>query len=143
MILTKLPLVLWACVIVVLGTSSAYQFANLLDTSREIESIKDVTIQMLTCRRHEKDFINRNDKQYVEKHRQAFEKLRLASHELGELGTTSELTKGLLRYKAHFANIVYATEEIGLTENDGLRGSLRSADSRGRGSTAECRQRGF
>ena len=95
------------------------------------------------CRRHEKDFINRNDKQYVEKHRQAFEKLRLASHELGELGTTSELTKGLLSYKAHFANIVYATEEIGLTENDGLRGSLRSVDSRGRGSTAECRQRGF
>ena len=56
MFLRKLPLVLWACVIVVLGTSSAYQFANLLDTSREIESIKDVTIQNVDVPPSRKEF---------------------------------------------------------------------------------------
>ena len=123
----RLVLVVWAVVILALGIASGRLFSRMGEATHEIASIKDVTIHMLMCRRYEKDFISRRDREDVENHRESYAKLIQATRRLGELGLTASLVADIQAYRTHFDNMVYATEEIGLTEEDGLHGRLRSA----------------
>ncbi len=119
--------IIWGISIFLLGIFAAYDFSKIIETSSNIEDIRQVTILMLTCRRHEKDFLARSDTLYAVKHQTSLEDLKRTSKRLGSSNVVSELPGDLLNYQTNFKNVIYATMEIGLTENDGLRGSLRSA----------------
>jgi len=119
--------IFWGISIFLLGIFAVYHFSKIIDTSTKIDDIRQVTIHMLTCRRHEKDFLARSDTLYAAKHQNAMADLKGASKKLGNLSVVSGLTGNLLNYQRNFKNIIYATQEIGVTQNDGLRNILRSA----------------
>jgi methyl-accepting chemotaxis protein len=80
-------------------------------------------VQLLTLRRIEKDFFLRKDMSDVEKFRQ----------EIGEMrATIDRTTRGtevkdlLTSYENNFNDVVKAEETIGLNENSGLTGEMRS-----------------
>ncbi len=118
--------VLLACAIGLIGIGGVYNAASLVDAEREIEGIDHIRIQMLMCRRHEKDFIARRDTSYVRKHVGAFQSL---SREVAQLENSTSLsfTPLLESYNASFQAVADGIVEIGLTENEGLRGELRAA----------------
>ena len=117
---------LLACAVGLLGIAGGYDFFRLVDTTREIENIRQVMIDMLICRRHEKDFLTRLDTSYIQKHDQSYRKLVKAAETL-EDRTSVSITPLLERYRAAFEAVVEGTVEIGLTEEEGLRGTLRKA----------------
>ena len=95
----------------------------------------DVQKGLLQARRHEKDFLLRNDEASIKAHSTA----------LAAIGTTLDALTALLgdhtdvmamlqtmradveRYRTVFAAVVKESRTLGLTEKDGLQGSLRDA----------------
>jgi len=96
---------------------------------------EQVNSGMLTLRRHEKDFLARNDIQYVDRFEVEQKRLMEKVKTLKEYARTreietvalDELEKNLLAYGNEFHRLVKVQEEIGLNEKQGLRGQLRNA----------------
>ncbi|HEX9843334.1 MAG TPA: hypothetical protein VGC20_11320, partial [bacterium] len=89
---------------------------------------------LLQTRRGEKDFLLRSDAKYAEQARanadrlaavfRAMQQLPLTDAEMRRVG---ELQAGLGTYRTAFDQMVASSMELGLTENEGLQGSLRKA----------------
>ncbi|WP_114416850.1 methyl-accepting chemotaxis protein [Marinospirillum perlucidum] len=91
--------------------------------------------QMLTLRRHEKDFLMRQDTKYLTRFDATQEEIRQLLNQLRALGNDYEMDLGSLNaleatfseYQGLFHELVATTEEIGLDHESGLQGALRSA----------------
>ncbi|MBL0740181.1 GAF domain-containing protein [Chryseolinea lacunae] len=77
---------------------------------------------MLMLRRHEKDFFLRKDLKYLDEFNQRFD---IFSTQLTTSGGTA-LLPHLQHYKTEFNNVVAIEKQIGLTEDQGLRGRIKN-----------------
>ena len=80
---------------------------------------------MLMLRRHEKDFIIRNDLKYKDKFLSQVDEFKTAL-ESSYFSQRSELAENLDIYKGKFLALVDANEKIGLKADQGLLGVMRS-----------------
>jgi signal transduction histidine kinase len=117
---------LLTAMIVVLGAAGAYAAIRLLTATHEIEQITEIRVEMLSCRRYEKDFLSRRDTAYVAKHAGAIKRLRAAIRDL-DAETASTLLPLASGYRSAFQTIVQSTIEVGLTPEQGLLDALRSS----------------
>lgn len=92
-------------------------------------------VEMLTLRRHEKDFLARLDPKYIESFQQTQASLVSRAdkmvNNLEKHGLDSQAAKDLgfyvSEYAINFSNIYALQKDIGLTPTDGLYGALRSS----------------
>jgi methyl-accepting chemotaxis protein len=97
----------------------------------------DLDVKLLESRQAEKDFLLRNDMRYVERHKALdtaidndIEMLRrqASSAGLDDLAQKIELVRvGYRSYASHFAAVAETRLRLGLNENSGLEGALRSS----------------
>ncbi|MFN8439005.1 MAG: hypothetical protein U0V72_15450 [Cytophagales bacterium] len=92
-----------------------------------LESSENFTFkeQMLTLRRHEKDFLLRKDVEYIKKFTKDFD-LLVSKIELSSVNEAekSQMLADLKTYKEYFEKIIDIEKQIGLNQNDGLRNQL-------------------
>jgi len=96
--------------------------------------VKDLNIEMLNLRKHEKDFLSRKDLKYVKKFEKTIKDLEITGIELEkelihfDLSTklVKDFNKIINNYSKNFYNLVNAQKEIGLNPKDGLYGGLRA-----------------
>lgn len=92
-------------------------------------------VNMLTLRRHEKDFLARLDLSYEQKFNETMNSLFKDQARLKNVmdaysidtNTLLELTQDFKEYQADFLSVVTASKKLGLTPEKGLQGELRSA----------------
>jgi methyl-accepting chemotaxis protein len=112
-------------------------------SSHEVQRLNEIRLNtsrmeagMLMLRRHEKDFLARNDLKYRGKFEKDFELLQNNVKELeaglngsGDFDTkiADELKTVFSDYQSKFLALVTKQQEIGLHEKDGLYGALRDA----------------
>jgi methyl-accepting chemotaxis protein len=97
----------------------------------------DLDVKLLESRQAEKDFLLRSDMKYVERHKTLdtaidndIETLRRQANSAGldDLAQKIELVRGGYRnYASHFAAVAETRLRLGLNENSGLEGALRSS----------------
>lgn len=98
--------------------------AAIHQVEENLQQSPSLLAQMLMLRRHEKDFMLRRDIKYLERFQrdmQAFQQSLLQ--------IDPSLVEGAQSYQTQFEQLVAAEQAKGLTEEDGLRGQLRSAAS--------------
>ena len=91
--------------------------------------------EMLLLRRHEKDFLAREDLKYVERFSEVIDRITAQQKSLDrlflEIGIDNQQFAGLLplfqEYERKFKALVSAKQTMGLTQDEGLEGQLRSA----------------
>ncbi len=91
--------------------------------------------EMLLLRRHEKDFLAREDLKYLKQFDDVAERIVQQQQKLnvmfGTLGVQasefSDLEKLFVEYRRLFNGVVDATVQMGLNQDEGLEGALRSA----------------
>lgn len=93
-----------------------------------------ISFELLTARRNEKDFLLRNDPKYIQRHEQTIQKINASISALQARIDHEEMQNELLlvkseldQYVTSFKKVVRLSQDIGLTEIDGLRGKLRDA----------------
>jgi len=112
-----------------------YMTNNLISLNTGLIMRSDLETQMLMLRRHEKDFISRNDLKYKNQFDKTFQQIEIDLNELkkhlemiGEDSSiTGQLNQVFSQYKNKFYQYVSLTQEIGLSPTEGLYGSLRNA----------------
>ncbi|ASP40449.1 hypothetical protein CHH28_17985 [Bacterioplanes sanyensis] len=117
------------------GALAASGLNQLSHLSEMLEQQQKIATDMMALRRHEKDFLNRKDLQYVERFEQvrdsAAQALQALQQQLKEnamqLSEVEQLQQQLRRYSEAFAALSQKQQVIGLHSEDGLYGSLRSA----------------
>ncbi|WP_419904224.1 methyl-accepting chemotaxis protein [Kiloniella sp.] len=95
---------------------------------------EELRFELLNARRREKDFIIRLDEKYVGQHAGVISTQKELLAELNQVAQTDEELKNLAtlgtlitNYEAQFAEVVKDRLAIGLNEESGLRGELRTA----------------
>jgi methyl-accepting chemotaxis protein len=117
-------------------TQARYQkFAD--DTNAVTMLINKLSIQMLLARRAEKDFLLRSDDRYVKNHGEIVKTIAANMDDITQRLTAlneAELAQKLTAARAdydgyvkHFKALADAMHKNGLTENDGLQGTLRKS----------------
>jgi methyl-accepting chemotaxis protein len=106
------------------------------DRMRQMQATETaVQVALLQARRSEKDFLLRHDAASVEKQGRATEAALRDSQALADRAADlpdlaeplHKMTGDIPRYGAQFASVVQHAKAVGLTENDGLLGALRTA----------------
>ena len=85
-----------------------------------------LTISLLEIRRHEKDYLLRSDKTYLDQLTAEVGNLKAGVSRLGE-PSRSALLADIDKYTSSVQNYVDLQNQIGLTENEGLQGTMRDA----------------
>ena len=80
--------------------------------------MKNLQVELLQMRRAEKDFFLRKEERY-------YKKFLFLSHSMQEQLPENQLKEDLKKYTQHFIKITAYIHEIGIDENDGLRGRFR------------------
>ncbi|MGY8872073.1 MAG: methyl-accepting chemotaxis protein, partial [Pseudomonadales bacterium] len=122
-----------------------YTIYNIELFDKSIYQVSELESNMLLLRRHEKDFLARNDAKYVSKFNdssQDFEnKISNIKNDLNSLGVSSDsmgqLSSILKIYNKNFNELAQKKNQIGLDQNSGLRGSLRSSVKLAEGTVRE------
>jgi methyl-accepting chemotaxis protein len=127
-------------VITILGIISIHYSAKVLSDQEKTllgihEEVAEIEIHVLTIRKHEKDFLARDDVKYVKKLHDELNELNKHIKDLIVLSKnnnieTEELTQilGVLtEYKTVFDKLVKIKQTVGLSPEKGLRGNLRKA----------------
>jgi methyl-accepting chemotaxis protein len=117
------------------GTVQQERFRTAKDAADEASAIAaKVNYLALDTRRHEKDFLTRNDERILPRHAETSAKARQGLDDLKSRAKTPEAVKALdeidapfKRYSGAFIKAVELTKKSGLTENDGLQGVMRKA----------------
>jgi len=99
------------------------------------KDVKDLNIEMLILRKHEKDFLARKDIKYLGKFKKTVHEMDLTTKEFikeldhFELDTkaATQYIKIIHEYSNIFQELVKAQQAIGLNPKDGLYGSLRGS----------------
>jgi PAS domain S-box-containing protein len=97
--------------------------------AHQLEALKEVIdeAQLLTLRRHEKDFIIRKETDYIAKlHRTAADIIGALKNN-DSIADKENLIATIKNYEKHFDRIVLVEKEIGLSEESGLRGQLNKS----------------
>ncbi|WP_297021122.1 methyl-accepting chemotaxis protein [Thalassospira sp.] len=105
------------------------------ETALENKIIADgISKDFLNARRREKDFLLRMDEKYVEQHADVVADVNTGLGRLEDAPTLeaydaelAEIISSFANYSAKFATVVELQREIGLNEEDGLLGRLRSS----------------
>ncbi|MCL1148433.1 methyl-accepting chemotaxis protein [Shewanella marinintestina] len=105
---------------------------ELAHTSQDIAELKS---QMLSLRKDEKDFLSRNDLQYVDKHAEHNNDVTALAGKLSNVFNKYDIpsdslnlfNQSLASYNLAFSHVVELNQQIGLTPKSGLYGTLRSA----------------
>lgn len=115
-----------------IATSTAFADAEEnAEMARFAQSVETGALQM---RRREKDFILRRDLAYVERYEGAATGVNDALDRMAAMETAGpveeeigRLRAGIAEHVAQFRTVVRLNEELGLDQNSGLQGALRSA----------------
>lgn len=108
------------------------QQSTLAELRLDIDNFK---VDVLTLRRHEKDFLMRKDLSYVEKYQKSHSELEAHSNHLKQglhsagidTSALEEFSRQTDSYQQHFAKVVELSEQVGLDHKSGLYGKLRAA----------------
>jgi len=111
-----------------------HDMGKLHDLSHMEEKVKDLNIEMLTLRKHEKDFLARKDMKYLGKFKKTVKDIDVTSKELAsmlkEIGLDSKSVESydkiIHQYSNTFQELVKTQQQIGLNPKDGLYGNLRA-----------------
>ena len=120
------------------GSESQLRYQTIADRASEMQSAgKDLLIQLLELRRHEKDFLLRKNDQYIKSHAKsavaavgAFDLLsqKLAAMEQKQLvSDVAALRAGYDVYAKNFLKMAELQHDLGLTPSTGLEGALRTS----------------
>lgn len=112
-----------------------YQSRTLGSLATADKLIVELNTDMLTLRRHEKDFLLRKELRYLPRHQETQQQLEKKLAELTQLLSTlklpdphtAEFGRLVTGYSNEFAAFVALQQQIGLTENDGLQGAMRTS----------------
>lgn len=112
-----------------------FAIANVSSLKSAETEVSNLESSMLTLRRHEKDFLARDDIKYLKRFNDtvtSFQtEIKVLEKHLDEVGIAHERTKDLHNilneYAKNFGELVQLKEAIGLSHNEGLRGDLRKA----------------
>ena len=121
--------------LIALGLITHYQFGAYEALAQSRVEIGEVESHLLQMRRFEKDFLARSDMRYTDdfdhQHGELIEHIGSLERLLTELGipvdTIEQVRSGVREYVSQFHQLVELQRAIGLTPNDGLRGTLRAA----------------
>ncbi|MBY0430123.1 MAG: cell wall metabolism sensor histidine kinase WalK, partial [Rhodospirillales bacterium] len=90
-----------------------------------------VKFGFLNGRRHEKDFLLRQDEKYAESHKGEAKEVQAALVKLKGVADqpdlVDEVSAGFSQYESQFRALVEIWRKVGLTDESGLRGTLRKA----------------
>ena len=114
-------------VVVVMAVAAVLTVYSLMSSARELDQVRQVELDMLRCRRHEKDFLARRDTTYLGKHAAAYSRLAAGVERIEAAAPGLSILPHTEDYRIAFHDIVQAMSEVGLTEDEGLRGELRVA----------------
>ena len=125
-------------VIYFIGSESQLRYQTASDSASAAgTTTKNLLIQLLQLRRHEKDFLLRKDDQYAELHVEVAKaavgtfgllKQKLAAMEQNQLASGVEtVLAGFDVYGKSFVALVDLQHKLGLTPDTGLEGSLRTS----------------
>jgi methyl-accepting chemotaxis protein len=138
-VLIKHKLILNTVLLVVALVAMLGLFYTTQTNLEKLNSAKNLVVHqqvnMLTLRRHEKDFLARLDLSYEQKFNETMNSLFKDQARLKnvmdaysiETNTLLELTQDFKEYQADFLSVVTASKKLGLTPEKGLQGELRSA----------------
>jgi methyl-accepting chemotaxis protein len=125
---------LFVCGVLVYQDSELSSARELRQTAdKRADNLADFALELLQARRHEKDFLLRRTAASVDAHATTMAKIQKTLAEI-RVGAAPELAEeyrkieaGLAAYNEAFAVLVRTVREIGVTENDGLQGRMRTA----------------
>jgi methyl-accepting chemotaxis protein len=138
-VLIKHKLILNTVLLVVALVAMLGLFYTTQTNLEKLNSAKNLVVHqqvnMLTLRRHEKDFLARLDLSYEQKFNETMNSLFKDQARLKNVmdaysidtNTLLELTQDFKEYQADFLSVVTASKKLGLTPEKGLQGELRSA----------------
>ncbi len=134
-VVTTLSILISALILLIINLTE-----NLNQLQKTNNLISNIKIDMLSLRRHEKDFLSRHQLSYLEKFRQKTTSIENKIKQLASIikllnlqGTAfqnSEITllnEKFLIYKQSFYAVVLLEQTIGLDHNSGLSGELRKS----------------
>lgn len=115
-----------------------YQAKVLNNLSGASRLVAELSSDMLQLRRHEKDFLLRQELRYLERHQNTQQSLQTKLSTLQSLLQTlglddsksQQFATQVRAYVAEFAALVQAQQKIGLTVEEGLIGNMRQAAQR-------------
>jgi methyl-accepting chemotaxis protein len=121
-----------------IGSESQSRYQKLsVDASAVETTTKDLLIQLLELRRHEKDFLLRKDDQFAKSHAETAKstvetfdllKQRLAAIDQNQLVSDAKaIQEGFDVYAKSFSAVVDLQRKLGLTSDTGLEGTLRAS----------------
>jgi methyl-accepting chemotaxis protein len=124
--------------IYLLGESKQEQFSHAASDAEAIAALASkLHVELLESRRAEKDFLLRSDLKYATRHAELaraidadFDAIGKRAVDAGQshLGQNVNVIRdGFKKYTTNFASIVETKRNLGLDENSGLEGKLRSA----------------
>lgn len=124
-----------AIAMVVMLLAMLKQSSDLTDLATASKLAATLEADILTLRRHEKDFLLRKNLSYVDKHEKSEAQLLAHAEQLHGLLTTHKLDTKLLAdfrqqvidYQKSFLALTQLRGQIGLTDEDGLIGAMRKA----------------
>lgn len=101
-----------------------HQVEELLKLERQYQ----LSQEMLMLRRHEKDFMLRQDQSYIDKYDKDMALLRTdLSQAYLTPGVKSRIDSALAAYEQDFKALVAAMRQMGLNSDDGLQGEMRAS----------------
>ncbi|MDX1397264.1 MAG: methyl-accepting chemotaxis protein [Oceanospirillum sp.] len=114
---------------------SAWALTTVETLGRGQELALSLESDMLSMRRHEKDFMARSDLKYVPRFDEKISHTAVVLTELKDIAQRydlslpelNQLSTTFLQYQDSFHAVVKATEEVGLDHESGLQGELRKA----------------
>ena len=101
--------------------------ANTLDTKINQLNDQQLLIQLLLLRRHEKDFMLRNDLKYAQSFNKQFTEIQNLINLPLYNDNRADINTKLQQYQQAFAQLVTFSEQRGLNANDGITGEMRNA----------------
>ena len=109
------------------GAEGAWRVAA-HDIEERLSAVRNpaLMISLLEVRRHEKDYLLRSDKSYLDQLTAEVGNLRAGVSRVGE-PSRSALLADIDKYTTSVQNYVDLQNQIGLTENEGLQGTMRDA----------------
>jgi hypothetical protein len=108
--------------ITALAVAGIYTVYSLMTSAWEIDLTRQVELEMLHCRRHEKDFLAQRDTTYISKHAATYSKAAVGAKRIETAVADISILRHMKNYRLAFHDIAQAMSEVGLTENEGLRG---------------------
>ncbi|WP_416307251.1 hypothetical protein [Neptunicella sp. SCSIO 80796] len=133
----RLVLIISVCVIgmLVLVISQIHYTNQLIKLNQQNKLLLHLNADLLQLRRHEKDFLLRHDKQYVEQFQQRAEQFELNMRQLSDDAAIffptqaifNDIQTGFPVYRDQFLKLVGIHLQIGLNENSGFQKQFRDA----------------